>query len=658
MSWKPPLPPNPPKGIKITKEDNSGFSSAPQNSSRKMINQQIQRFEQQKSAITQEIRNIEIKSASNLNVAEKTPSTKNQHPSYLKNPKHLLVPSPKARRKPSYSEVVKQNAKDDSSQYSQSNNHISKEKVQLVDVSHERDDNRKVGKLKRDSDSFVDGLSVSNGSISYSSANFDNDFNAQLNSEKVLLCMPPSKTLASKRRSLQQFSGKESSRLKICLEIVKTEETYVEVLWAVKNQFIRRLTAYQHLKLTQKPIIDSDEIADIFLNITDIYDLHSLFLNALHEALDRGPNQLLLEVGNIFKQYAQFFKIYTVYCSSYHSSSSVLQKLLDINSDFRDFIAISEFCVETTLQSLLITPVQRIPRYLLLLESLVKATGDNEDIPNLTAAKNAIEDVANHINSSIKLAEARAKVIQIQNRVFRNRVMLVTPHRYFIKEGEMKKAFNKHGFWNGKLKRYKFFLFNDVLIYSSLPSATHQTSELKHMLPILGMRISVLDDDPNMSHSFQIHNKEKPLIVKCDNEVEMNEWISAIKSCIEKIEKDAKSLRQSANTEVIDPSAKSMFSLKSTMESDDTCSTRDSHNVSIEFEVLEDTTRQNEEAIQQVNRARLQESMAAAKDLMKTLKFPKPLEIGDTKNTGKVNLKPELIPIQKAPESARRWIRN
>jgi hypothetical protein len=68
--------------------------------------------------------------------------------------------------------------------------------------------------------------------------------------------------------------------------------------------------------------------------------------------------------------------MYTTYCQGFENSATILKSLVDKNKEFRKFhddISSNENVGET-LDSFLILPIQRIPRYNLLLNELFKVT--------------------------------------------------------------------------------------------------------------------------------------------------------------------------------------------------------------------------------------------------------------------------------------------
>ena len=71
------------------------------------------------------------------------------------------------------------------------------------------------------------------------------------------------------------------------------------------------------------------------------------------------------------------------------------------------------------IQSLLITPVQRIPRYALLISDLLRHTSaDHSDYSNLQIAQEKLKATASYVNSRAELAIELTKIYSIQNSIY------------------------------------------------------------------------------------------------------------------------------------------------------------------------------------------------------------------------------------------------
>lgn len=74
--------------------------------------------------------------------------------------------------------------------------------------------------------------------------------------------------------------------------------------------------------------------------------------------------------------------------------------------------------VNETLESFLITPVQRIPRYNLLIKEIVKYTWPNHpDYEDLLAAMDKIKEIAHYVNEKAREAENLTKIYTIQSNI-------------------------------------------------------------------------------------------------------------------------------------------------------------------------------------------------------------------------------------------------
>lgn len=94
------------------------------------------------------------------------------------------------------------------------------------------------------------------------------------------------------------------------------------------------------------------------------------------------------------------------------------------------------------LQSYLLLPIQRIPRYKMLLESLAECTSDVEDAdagdPTIVEALEIITQLANEMNERKRDSEGRHRLFHWQGRLgARFKSPLVQPHRTLLKEGIM-----------------------------------------------------------------------------------------------------------------------------------------------------------------------------------------------------------------------------
>jgi hypothetical protein len=216
----------------------------------------------------------------------------------------------------------------------------------------------------------------------------------------------------------------KSKREHIEHEILVSEQSYVEGLRVM-------LEVYEApLRAEDPPIVSDDDINGIFSNARTIYSFNVVLLQALSAKTE--------PIGKIFVRLTPFFKSYTLYSKTFDDATALMQRLKKSNADFRKFLE-RQAKKHTDVQSLdlldamLITPIQRIPRYNLLLQDLIKNTdAAHQDLPNLTKALALMKEVADAVDGSIKFSENINKLMRIQSQISwrdKEHVDLVQPHR-------------------------------------------------------------------------------------------------------------------------------------------------------------------------------------------------------------------------------------
>eukprot|EP01105_Mastigella_eilhardi_P008207 TRINITY_DN2006_c0_g1_i2.p1 TRINITY_DN2006_c0_g1~~TRINITY_DN2006_c0_g1_i2.p1 ORF type:complete len:630 (-),score=132.46 TRINITY_DN2006_c0_g1_i2:338-2227(-) len=234
-------------------------------------------------------------------------------------------------------------------------------------------------------------------------------------------------------------------------EIVATERTYVDI--------IRTAVALYEVPLrnAEPPILVKEEIDNIFGNLQTLLGFNEELLKCL--TARTAP------IAESFIKLTPFFIHYKEYSKQYPVAVKLLCKLRKCNSEFRKFLEKqskehSNFATLDLLDSYLITPIQRIPRYNLLLMELIKTTDETDpEMPLLKRALEMMLDVADAVNTSSKTEENQKKLLAIQQSLVfpEHTVEIVEPQRQLVKEGEL--ALGKQG-------NAYVFLFNDCIMFA------------------------------------------------------------------------------------------------------------------------------------------------------------------------------------------------
>lgn len=173
---------------------------------------------------------------------------------------------------------------------------------------------------------------------------------------------------------------------------------------------------------------------------------------------------------------------------------------------------------------MLIKPVQRIPHYLILIESLLKATSTTlADYALLQKAHIDIKTVADYVNVSAAESENRAKVYQIQNKLVRlNYQELVQPSRRYITEGEIYKINLETGMRHSRI----LYLFSDV-VFVATPLIGGSLKADK-ILPLLTAVVVDKRDYGDQRDCFWILTPTKTQLFLCTSKKSKSDWMDAI----------------------------------------------------------------------------------------------------------------------------------
>ncbi|KAL6069493.1 hypothetical protein QOT17_007521 [Balamuthia mandrillaris] len=264
-------------------------------------------------------------------------------------------------------------------------------------------------------------------------------------------------------------------REKVAREILSTEKTYVEIL--------SRLICYylQPIENFHKTTLRFEGILTLMKNARIIFSFNSDLLQSLDPRIQAWyPCQ---QLGDIFVHVAQYLRLYTQYVRDYGQALNDLRNARRESPEFAEWeegIKNLEEVKGQALTTLLIQPIQRIPRYLLLLQELQKHTEeDHADHQALLEALRLITEVAAFIEKKADESENISKMISIQSRL-QGKYSVIQPDRKLIKEGYME-------VWSRRSRKQKkrvMFLFNDILLETKiarktsrvLTPVTHRTS--------------------------------------------------------------------------------------------------------------------------------------------------------------------------------------
>ncbi|XP_062975172.1 proto-oncogene vav [Elgaria multicarinata webbii] len=197
----------------------------------------------------------------------------------------------------------------------------------------------------------------------------------------------------------------ELDKRKCCLqEIQQTEEKYTSTLESIHQHFLKPLQLF----------LRPQDLENIFINIEELVKVHRFFLGDLKNALSFSNSQNLYQV---FIRYKERFLLYGRYCSQVEAATKYLDQVANTSVDVRMKL---EECSQRanngrfSLRDLLMVPMQRVLKYHLLLQELIKYTVEPTEKENLRQALDAMRDLAQCVNEVKRDNETLKQITNFQ----------------------------------------------------------------------------------------------------------------------------------------------------------------------------------------------------------------------------------------------------
>lgn len=242
------------------------------------------------------------------------------------------------------------------------------------------------------------------------------------NISKTTSCLEMSSLLNAQQEAASWSSGVRSSRLakkyslteaekvdKVINELLETEGTYFGHLERLVEVYIK--------PIKKQEILSSLDILSLFGNMVEVITFQGEFLELLRQCIGKHLPEyeadrvelevykdVLIALAKLFLYNTYQFRQYSTFCSAHFKS----QKLLFSNNkdnhcanyELIEFVKKrSKGEKAVSLEAYLIKPIQRILKYPLLLQQLKSSAASNtEECEYLTAALQAMENVALHIS--------------------------------------------------------------------------------------------------------------------------------------------------------------------------------------------------------------------------------------------------------------------
>ncbi|GAM23452.1 hypothetical protein SAMD00019534_066270 [Acytostelium subglobosum LB1] len=248
---------------------------------------------------------------------------------------------------------------------------------------------------------------------------------------------------------------KAKQRYRAVNEVYTTEVSYLHSLLLLRDYYMIPMEVESHVT----SLFKQEDVAITFSNLKSLAELSTDFLKQIETRLKTFP----IQVGDVFTKFAPVFKLYVEYVNNFDKVTPHLNSMLE-NPQQAQFFETQKKKSRSNADifSLLIMPVQRIPRYELLLREILKHTAeDHKEHSTISSAYNSLKSINTFINDSKKNVDNRSRLISLNHEI-KNlpNGLLIASHRSFVREGACAvSSTKKHESGN-----YYLFCFNDILV--------------------------------------------------------------------------------------------------------------------------------------------------------------------------------------------------
>lgn len=287
----------------------------------------------------------------------------------------------------------------------------------------------------------------------------------------------------------------DQKRAYIVKEILMTEEQYVGSMQKCVTKYYKPM-----LEQAKSDAASTEAIHTMFKTMTDvILPLNTDLLQELKARIEKWEPDSL--ISDIFIKFGRFLKLYTVYSQTFQGQSDAL--ILVSTQPWFPHICEAKVYIETEL----IKPVQRLPRYALLLDDLWKSTpASHADSKGIGEALHLIKSVATHLNSELTKFNNFFKLTN-DGLEF----LFAEPNRSFVIDETIEVEHNQ------KRSKQQVWLFNDLIAMMDVSLTKKKAKDPKDMqllpLQLLWLQSeiegsSIILVGPCLNFTFNFSNPE------------------------------------------------------------------------------------------------------------------------------------------------------
>ena len=225
---------------------------------------------------------------------------------------------------------------------------------------------------------------------------------------------------------IADLNVKKVTRRHVVQEMYQTEKTYSESLNKVCSVIMPEM----------KKIMTETDYKNLFNNIEDVCELHKQFFIQIETIWNEQQDNPLIFVADCYLDLFSDRKMYETYMYYYTHADSGLHFNYNQCS-----VAVQQKSMQfkqqrLPIESFLIQPIQRLPRYILLLKELIKSTPQiaQPEYQKLEKAKELCDQITCDFNAATKIIRDKQRLLDYSNKIDG---YVSSTDRKFIRDGEI-----------------------------------------------------------------------------------------------------------------------------------------------------------------------------------------------------------------------------
>ncbi|XP_016076904.1 PREDICTED: rho guanine nucleotide exchange factor 11 isoform X3 [Miniopterus natalensis] len=213
------------------------------------------------------------------------------------------------------------------------------------------------------------------------------------------------------------LSQREIDRQEVINELFVTEASHLRTLRVLDLIF------YQRMK--KENLMPREELARLFPNLPELIEIHNSWCEAMKKLREEGP--IIREISDLMlarfdgPAREELQQVAAQFCSYQSIALELIKTKQRKESRFQLFMQEAEShpqCRRLQLRDLIISEMQRLTKYPLLLESIIKHTeGGTSEHEKLCRARDQCREILKYVNEAVKQTENQHRLEGYQKRL-------------------------------------------------------------------------------------------------------------------------------------------------------------------------------------------------------------------------------------------------